>query len=267
MNLSTYFQNLIAQWTRGADFPAVPASIQIGLSSTDPLVDGSGILEPPALNGYARHTVSFFPVGTSLAFGSSVRNSAPISFGPVTNATWSGVQYVFLMDNDDNLLAFGPMNTARSLPVGDTFVLDQNAVELKLDTTFGQIFSFNILRWMTGTAAMPSAPTSLKLALSSTDPLADLSAIDEPSTGDGYARQTIEFAAPNVVPSEGTVMEMAQPVIFGPAVINAWDQLTHGAILDQDDNPLFFGALASPRTVAIGDALPVATPTIKLLIR
>ncbi|MEQ8308019.1 MAG: hypothetical protein RIA09_15790 [Hoeflea sp.] len=266
MNLSTYLQNLIAQWTRGTDFPAAPSSVQIGLSSTDPLVDGSGILEPLGANGYSRQTVNFFPASSSVNFGSEIRNADPISFGPVTNATWSGVQYVFLVDDSDNLLMFGPMNTARSLPVGDTFVLAMNAVQLKLDLTFGRDFSFNILRWISGTA-MPSAPTSLKLALSTTDPLSDLSAIDEPSTGDGYARQTMEFAAPTVVPGEGTVMEMAQPLIFGPAVINPWDQLTHGAILDQDDNPIFFGELASPRTVAIGDALPVATPTIKLLIR
>lgn len=266
MNLSFYFQNIIAQWLRGVDFPSAPSFIQVGLSSTNPLADGSGITEPAAVDGYARQAIPLSTVTATSSNGVSVFNSASITFGPVANQAWLNVGFVFLMDDANNLLAFGPMNTPRSLPVADTFALDQDAIQLRLDEAFGLFFSTAILNWLRG-QAMPTAATSLKLALSSADPLADMSGLAEPSTGDGYLRQEIAFAAPIIVPNEGTVMELALPVIFGPAIITQWPQLTHGAIVDQDDNLLFYGALATPRIVAIGDALPLATPTIKLLIR
>lgn len=200
MNLSFYFQNIIAQWLRGVNFPSAPSFIQVGLSTTNPLADGSGITEPAAADGYARQNVPLSGVTADVVNGASIFNSTTITFGPVLNQTWTNVGFVFLTDDVGNMIAFGPMNTPRSLPVADTFALDQNAIQLRLDDAFGLFFSTAILNWLRG-QAMPAAATTLKLALSAADPLADLSGISEPSTGDGYLRQEIAFSAPVVVPT------------------------------------------------------------------
>lgn len=263
MNLSSYLQNIIADWVRGTAFPAAPGSVQIGLSANDPLADGSGILEPTDV-GYARKTITFAaPVVDGVS--SSISNDTIITFGPVDSVTWASMAYIFVTDGT-NLLFYGPMNSARSLPAGDTLPLAIGAVQLKMVDGFGMSVGTALLQWVRGNA-MIAAPTNLFLALSLADPEYDLAGLDELSTGDGYERQEIFFAAQSYTPGEGTKLPMFDPVIFGPAEINPWGSITHGAILDQDDRLIAFGPFAAARTVDLGTAIALTPSNITLLIR
>ena len=264
MNLGSYLQGLIANWLRGGAFPAAPGAITIGLSSTNPLADGSGITEPAGALGYARQAITFEAV-LDVAGGSSIANAAPVSFGPVTGSEWSGIRYIFLAAGD-NMLAYGPLNVARSLPVGDQLGLAAGAIQLKIATAFSRQVASSILSWIRG-FAMPAAPSSLHLALSVRDPLIDGSDLLEVTTADGYLRQEITLTPPVADPDEGTSLGLAAPVVFGPAVIHDWPQITHAAVVDQDGMPLLIGALASPRILDIGDSLPMTSSTLQLVIR
>lgn len=75
-----------------------PAAIYLGLSSTPPLSDGSGITEPSGASGYARKLVT---ASFAAAASRIVRNDVAIVFGPAS-ADWSPVPYAFLSDHLTN---------------------------------------------------------------------------------------------------------------------------------------------------------------------
>lgn len=265
MNLGAYLQGLIADWLRGSAFPAAPGALTIGISSTDPLADGSGINEPTGAQGYARQVLTFGAITSSQGNGSSIGNDAAITFGPVSGSEWSSIRYVFISAGA-NMLAYGPLNVARSLPVGDQFGFAPGSIQLKIAGAFSRQVAEAVLGWVKGSAMLP-APSALRLALSMTDPLDNGSALAEVSTADGYQRQAIALSAPAFDLDIGTTLSLAAPIIFGPAVIHAWSQVTHGMVLDQDGLPLLIGPLAAPRILGIGDSLPMTSSTLQLAIR
>lgn len=119
--------------------------------------------------------------------------------------------------------------------------------------------------FLRGTPA--TAPVSMTLALSSADPLMDGSGLAEPPGADGYARQTITLKAGVFTLGTGTVTSNDAPIVFGPAVNNAWPAVTHAAIFDNSGNMLIFGALAASRTVGVGDTYSFAIDALQLLNR
>lgn len=260
MHLSTYLQGLIAGYVRGTDFPAAPASLEIALSTADPLADGSGLSEPPGGDGYARQTLSLNPSVATVGAGVSVFNSAPIVFGPVTNNTWPTVTHVAVFDDSSNMLWHGPLNAQRTSPVGDELPFAAGALQLQMATYFGHYFGQLVLEWMRGTAA-PSAPASTQLALSLADPLDDASALDEPALG--YTRQTITFAAPGAT-STGTPIVSEGPYIFGPADAD-WGLITHGAVFTPGSNLLLKGPAAVQRDVVENDSFAVPYGALTIL--
>jgi hypothetical protein len=78
MHLSSYLQGLIAGYVRGTDFPAPPASLEIALSTSDPLADGSGLSEPSGADGYARQPLTLNPSVSTLGSGVSTFNTAQL---------------------------------------------------------------------------------------------------------------------------------------------------------------------------------------------
>jgi len=265
MNLGSHLQGLIADWLRGSAFPGAPVGLTIGLSRTNPLADGSGIIEPSAAQGYSRQAITFGAISSTQGNGSSISNDAAVTFGPVATSEWSSMQYVFISDGA-NVLAYGSLNVSRSMPVGDQLSLAAGSIQLKIAGAFSRQVSGAILGWLKG-VAMPAAPISLHLALSTVDPLDDASAMAEVTTADGYLRQEVTLTAPSIDVDTGTTLALAGPVVFGPAVIHDWPQVTHAAILDQTGSPVLVGSLASPRILNIGDSLPMTSSTLQLVIR
>lgn len=263
MNLSSYLQDLIAKWIRGTAFPATVTSLKVALSTTQPLPDGTNVSEPSD-SAYSRQEVILNDPVLGAA-SVSISNKTAITFGPAT-AAWGAVAYIALFDQNGNMLASGPLNTSRIVPAGDSFALDVNALQFRMDGVFGGYVLSAIVNWMRG-IAMPSAPTVLKLALSTADPKIDASGLAEIITSNGYERQVITFTEPSYIPEYGTQLEMADTVLFGPAAINPWNAVSHGAVFDANDNLIFFGAFAAQRTIAIGDTLPLSGASIQLLIK
>lgn len=109
-----------------------------------------------------------------------------------------------------------------------------------------------ILDWISG-SAMPAAPTTVYVALSTAAPGEDGS-ITEPATGDGYARQAVTFGASAQSADAATIANSAA-VGFGPAT-SSWGSVTHFAVFDAatGGNMLRHAALTSSVTVASGDS-------------
>lgn len=116
-----------------------------------------------------------------------------------------------------------------------------------------------IANWING-STFPSAPVSLRVALSNGDPLYDASGLVEPTHG--YARQTITFS-PAVSDDEKSAIGQTNHVIFTPTSGQAFGALTHVAIFDVSGNMLFSGALAVPKTYGVDETVDFLAGTLK----
>jgi len=108
---TTYFLNLAAGNLFGAKTtPAIPREMWIGLSTTAPNLNGSGVTEPSASAGYARMKLDMLGepnVGV-------VTNKTNIDFNEST-ASWGTVTHFVIFDaqNGGNLLQYGALSTPR----------------------------------------------------------------------------------------------------------------------------------------------------------
>ena len=90
---------------------------QLGLSSTEPSVDGTNFTEPSASTGYARiniHPTSSSTQGPVFPFEwvpesnyTQVQNKYEIHFNVATSSWGAAVGWVGIFDNSNRLLAFG----------------------------------------------------------------------------------------------------------------------------------------------------------------
>jgi hypothetical protein len=116
MPWSTYLHNAVqAHVSKGTAF-AQPAGIYIGLSSAEPLADGSGVSEP-ADAAYARQACN----GWSAPAGGVISNAAQVDF-PEATAEQGTQRYWFASDSATkgagNLLWYGALTAAQTISVG-----------------------------------------------------------------------------------------------------------------------------------------------------
>ena len=102
--------------------PAI-ATLYVGLSTTTPAGDGTGVTEPSG-NAYARVAVTNnatnFPAATGTTNGSKA-NGTTITF-PTATGAWGTVTYVVFYDAAaaGNLVAFGALTTSKAISNLDT---------------------------------------------------------------------------------------------------------------------------------------------------
>lgn len=116
-----------------------------------------------------------------------------------------------------------------------------------------------------GAAGAWSAPATVYLGLftnTSTNAAANLEAnikTDEVG-GTGYTRQSVSFA----VAASGSTSNSAT-ITFGPAGSN-WGTVTHVAVMDASTsgNVLFWGAIASTKTIDSGDTFQITSGNLTI---
>ena len=114
-----------------------------------------------------------------------------------------------------------------------------------------------MLDHMLGTGSF-TAPSNVFLSLWTSDPT-DAGSGTELS-GDGYARQDINFGAASsgVATSSG--------VVTFPTATGSWGSITHIGIFDavSSGNLLFHGALSASKTISSGDVMQIANGAITI---
>lgn len=123
--------------------------------------------------------------------------------------------------------------------------------------SFTHTVELNVLNWFRGTA-MPTAPTSLTLALFSAVPNEAQGSGTE-LTGSGYARQALTFNAPaaNTSPTTGSVMTNSNDIQY-PLATADWLPVVAVAIFGNDGTMYMYGSLTSPITIYSGGRLEIA---------
>ena len=108
-----------------------PPTIYVGLSTADPLDNGSGLAEPSG-NGYARVATSGGYWTTSS--GGSLSNAGDISF-PQATGSWGTITHFALFDaaTAGNMLAHGALNQSKTITSGDTAKFAAGDLDVSLD--------------------------------------------------------------------------------------------------------------------------------------
>ena len=125
---TTYFLNLTAGNLFGTkETPAIPEKYYIGLSTSAPALDGSGVSEPSSAAAYTRvelNTLSEPSDGT-------VTNTAAINFEEST-ADWGTITHYVIYDGPTggNLLMFGELSTPRSVEAATIMTIKEGYLKL-----------------------------------------------------------------------------------------------------------------------------------------
>lgn len=127
---STYFLNCIM----GNVFmtklsPTLPKKVYLGLSSTAPQVDGTGVSEPLASAGYQR--VELTNLGEPV--NGVVSNGDEIQFDE-SSASWGTITHFVLFDSptDGNLLMFNQLFQSRSVETATIVMVKTGSLKLTL---------------------------------------------------------------------------------------------------------------------------------------
>lgn len=127
---STYFLNCIM----GNVFmtklsPTLPTKVYLGLSSTAPAVDGTGVTEPLASAGYQR--VELTSLGEPV--NGVITNENEIQFDE-SSASWGNITHFVLYDapTGGNLLMFNNLTQSRSVETATIVMVKVGSLKLTL---------------------------------------------------------------------------------------------------------------------------------------
>ena len=241
MQISQYLQDKITLWMDGTNFPAVPASLELALSSTDPV---TGITEVGT-----RQVITF----AAAASRAMVNTNTPI-WTPIDG----NVSFVALFDDSGNMLMSGPLTVPVYVPLLGTFSFDAGDVTMSFGSNFGEPWANAILNWMSG-SAMAAAPATAYLEVSRG------LAFNPPAGTDGYVKQALVFAAFDYDAGVGTTVENLADIVFPVAHTNPWLSVTH-VVITEGTNVLFNLELSTPKYVAIGESVGFADHSISCLL-
>ena len=139
-SFNNFLERALLDHVWGDDSYTAPNPIWVGLSTTAIAEDGSGITEPT--DGYERQSVvnnlTNFPAASTDGADETVKtNGEPIEF-PTATGNWGEVTHFFFANDDagavgEEILAYGVLDTAKTIQDGDTATFAVDAIEIYLD--------------------------------------------------------------------------------------------------------------------------------------
>ncbi len=133
MSFSDYLETKVLDHVFGKIAYTMP-TVYVGLSTADPLDDGSGLSEPVG-GAYARVATTGATWNAAVAGApSSINNANALTF-PQATASWGTVTHFALFDaaTGGNLLGSGALTAAKAVASGDTVKFDIGQLSATLD--------------------------------------------------------------------------------------------------------------------------------------
>lgn len=129
-SFADYWENEILDHLFGKRSYA-PSTIYVGLSTADPLEDGSGLAEPSG-NGYAR--VQTASSDWNAASEGALDNASNIAFAQATG-NWGTITHFALFDaaTGGNMLAHGALSLSKAISTSDYTGFEAGDLEISLD--------------------------------------------------------------------------------------------------------------------------------------
>lgn len=126
MSFSNYLENKVLDHVFGGVAYTAPATLYVGLFTTDPGEAGTGT--EVSGGSYARQTIAFTVTGNQAS------NTAAVEF-PTATASWGTITYAAIYDalSGGNLLASGALTTSKTIDSGDVFRIPAGDFDINLD--------------------------------------------------------------------------------------------------------------------------------------
>ena len=182
-SLSNYVENKILDHILKTSNFIQPSNLYIGLSTSDPLDNGSGISEPSG-NGYLRVNHNTWDITVNR----STENTGTITF-PGATGSWGTVTHFFISDNSTggNLIGHGELSTSRTIGVGDNPSFIDGSIDVSFNSgNISTNLANQVLDHIFGNTTYDTT-ADLYIALSTSDPTDDNSGTNEP-VGNAYVR-------------------------------------------------------------------------------
>jgi hypothetical protein len=271
-SFSNYIENkLLDHVFKTASFTQ-PTNLYIGLSSTDPLDDASGITEPStSATGYGRINHNTWATASSR----STSNTGAVTFSEAT-ANWldsTAIAYFFICDHatnvtwgtNVNLIAHGSLTSPKSIAIGDNASFAEGAIvaSFSAGTTSGiSTYLANALLDHVFKNTAYTQPTHIYLALSTANPTDTGSGLAEPSENN-YSRtqfDTWNTASGGHIDNNG--------VITCPQASGSWGAISHTALTDNGTraagNVLIYSTLGTTRNIGTNDTATYASGALDI---
>jgi len=112
-----------------------PATVYVGLFSTNPANDASAGTELTGAGGYARQVVAFGAPAADTGNVRKISNTGIITFGPATGSDWAQAVGFGIFDalTVGNLLYWDSLTTPKTVAVGDSAQFAVGALVVKED--------------------------------------------------------------------------------------------------------------------------------------
>lgn len=133
MSFADFLENELLDHVWGNQAYTAPTDIYVGLSTTTPNDDGTGITEP-AGGAYARVQVTNNATNWPAASGGAKANGTAIQFPTATNS-WGTVTHFFCGDaaSGGNILGTGALSASKTIDSGDTASFTIGELDITLD--------------------------------------------------------------------------------------------------------------------------------------
>lgn len=130
--LSDYAEAALLKHIAGIAAYTQPSGYKLALSTADPGEDASGLAEP-AGNGYARENIAWSSDG-QVSDKEQVSNDALITF-TASGGAWGTITHIAIYDTEGtpNMLAYGALDTSRTIADGESLQFAIGAVKWTLD--------------------------------------------------------------------------------------------------------------------------------------
>jgi len=215
---SSHLENALLKHILGIAQYSPPTNLKLGLSTTTPLENGSGITEPTG--NYARTTITFDSSSNGI-----ISNNSIINF-PQATSNWGTIKYTFIADQNNNLLCFSAI-TSQNIESGDVVTFPTGSIQVQFDLSFMSSYLANALLNMVFKGISYSQP-DLYLALSTQE---IVTAITEPNISAGYSR--FHLSSNDFTVTDG-IATSERSFLFGPAS-DDWGKVYGCAIMDDED--------------------------------
>lgn len=127
---TTYFLNLVSgNIFKTKTLPALPSKLYLGLSGTQPQLDGTGVTEPPNSAGYSRVELT----NMSAPQNGVVTNQQSINFAEST-ADWGTITHFTVYDakTGGNLLMYDNLNKKRTVEADTVMTIKPESLSLSV---------------------------------------------------------------------------------------------------------------------------------------
>lgn len=126
---TTYFLNCVAgNIFKTKTAPAIPTQYYIGLSTTTPNLNGSGVTEPSASAGYSRVLLSNLSAPTN----GLITNLSSISFNESTSQ-WGRITHYVIYDSKTggNLLIYDELSPPQTIDAKNALYIKEGTLKLR----------------------------------------------------------------------------------------------------------------------------------------